>query len=391
MFCRECGTQNESSSMFCVKCGATLSAGTPAQPSVGTPASSRSPLTPSPSAPNFPATVPAPPPAAQSEAQQIVSGAALAGMGDRAIAAVLDSVVIAFLMVAVGMWAAAHWGGITPSGFELRGIAAFFTFSSVSILWFLYYWMFEGLFGTTLGKLVMNLRVVRVDGSKIDLRKSLIRNLLRLIDAIGVYLVGFLVAVLSQKRQRLGDHAAGTIVAQRDAAKAVRVAATVACATVIVACFITAYKLHVGAPVTTIEAGQISLPGDTGRALNQQTRPATPGPRVARAEMGTDSTENYQIIGASSEFYSDTPQIVCVWNIEGIDPGTLIKSVWIAEDVGEGAPPNYQIAEKSITGLNEGKFFMTIPTNGWPIGKYRMEIYIGDNLAKQLPFTVKQR
>jgi hypothetical protein len=212
-----------------------------------------------------------------------------------------------------------------------------------------------------------------------------------LIDAIGVYLVGFLVAVLSQKRQRLGDHAAGTIVAQRDAAKAVRVAATAACAAVIVACFITAYKLHVGAPVTTIEAGQISLPGDTGRALNQQTRPATSGPRVTRAEIGTDSTENFQIIGASSEFYTDTPKIVCVWNTAGADPSVSIKTIWIAEDIGDAAPPNYRIAEKDIAGATEGRAYMTIPTNGWPVGKYRLEIYIGDNLAKQLPFTVKQR
>jgi uncharacterized RDD family membrane protein YckC len=358
-----------------------------------TPASSRSSLTPSPSAPNFPATAPAPPPAAQSEAQQIVSGAALAGMGDRAIAAVLDSVVIAFLMVPVGMWAAAHWGGITPSGFELRGIAAFFTFSSVGILWLVYYWLLEGVSGATLGKLVMNVRVRRFDGSNIDLRRSLIRNLLRVIDAIGVYLVGFLVALLSGKRQRLGDHVADTVVVQASAGKVARVAATLAWVAVIASCFIAAYKLHAGGPQseTARPGAPLSQATPRGAKLGTQANPAQAGPRLTRAEIGTDSTENFQIIGASSEFYPDTPQIVCVWNIEGIDPGTLIKSVWIAEDVGEGTPSNYQIAEKSITGLNEGKFFMTIPTNGWPIGKYRLEIYIGDNLAKQLPFTVKQR
>jgi uncharacterized RDD family membrane protein YckC len=98
----------------------------------------------------------------------------------------------------------------------------------VGILWFLYYWLLEGLFGTTLGKLVMNLHVVRVDGSKIDLRKSVIRNLLRLIDGIGVYLVGFLVALLSRKKQRLGDHVADTVVVQGGAGKVVRAAATLA-------------------------------------------------------------------------------------------------------------------------------------------------------------------
>jgi uncharacterized RDD family membrane protein YckC len=75
-------------------------------------------------------------------------------MGDRAIAAVLDSIAIATLIVPVGMWAAVRWGGVTPNGFELHDIAAFFTFSMIGILWLLYYWLFEGTFGATLGKLV---------------------------------------------------------------------------------------------------------------------------------------------------------------------------------------------------------------------------------------------
>jgi hypothetical protein len=55
------------------------------------------------------------------------------------------------------------------------------------------------------------------------------------------------------------------------------------------------------------------------------------------------------------------------------------------------APPNYQLAEKSMSGVNEGKFYVTRPTNGWPIGKYRLDIYIGGSVAKQIPFTIKQR
>jgi len=55
----------------------------------------------------------------------------------------------------------------------------------------------------TLGKLMMNVRVRRVDGGSIGFGKSLIRNLLRVIDAIGLYFVGFLIAILSRLRQRL--------------------------------------------------------------------------------------------------------------------------------------------------------------------------------------------
>lgn len=77
--------------------------------------------------------------------------------------------------------------------------------------------------------------------------------------------------------------------------------------------------------------------------------------------------------------------------VEGVDLGVPIRSVWIAEDVGDAAPPDYQLEDKSIDGVNEGSFYITTPANGWPVEKYRLEIYIGDKLAKQIPFTIKQR
>ena len=392
MFCRQCGAQNESGSLFCGKCGGAMSVaaahvGTSSLASAGgVPSSPRS-------SPAVPVSLPIPPSLAPTSStppkaatQPLVDDYVLAAMGDRAIAALLDSIVTAILIVPVGMWAAVRWGGVTPNGFELQGTAAFFTFFMIGSFWLLYYWLFEGMFGTTLGKLVMQVKVQRRDGSNIGFGKSLIRNLLRVVDGIGLYLVGFLVALLSSKKQRLGDHVAGAIVVRSNAAKAARVAATVALVAVIAACFVTAYKLHAGVPRNVIvqPTAAPSQATATGSALGAR-------PRVTRAEMGTDSTDNYKIIGPSAEFYPDTPQIVCVWEIADTDRTTPLKSVWIAEDVGDVAPPNYQLAEKSMSGLNEGKFYVTRPTNGWPIGKYRLEIYIGDTLAKQIPFSIKQR
>jgi uncharacterized RDD family membrane protein YckC len=392
MFCRQCGAQNESGSLFCGKCGGAMSVaaahvGTSSLASAGgVPSSPRS-------SPAVPVSLPIPPSLAPTSStppkaatQPLVDDYVLAAMGDRAIAALLDSIVTAILIVPVGMWAAVRWGGVTPNGFELQGTAAFFTFFMIGSFWLLYYWLFEGMFGTTLGKLVMQVKVQRRDGSNMGFGKSLIRNLLRVVDGIGLYLVGFLVALLSSKKQRLGDHVAGTIVVRSDAAKAARVAATVALVAVIAACFVSAYKLHAGVPRNVIvqPTAAPSQATATGSALGAR-------PRVTRAEMGTDSTDNYKIIGPSAEFYPDTPQIVCVWEIAGTDPAAPLKSVWIAEDVGDVAPPNYQLAEKSMSGVNEGKFYVTRPTNGWPIGKYRLDIYIGGSVAKQIPFTIKQR
>jgi uncharacterized RDD family membrane protein YckC len=337
--------------------------------------------------------VPAGPAAQKAEAQPLVGDSTLAGMGDRAIATVLDSIAIAAIFPLAGMWAAVRWGGVTANGFQVQGTAAVIAFLIVGIAGFLFWWVLEGIAGATLGKLMMNVPVRRVDGGSIGFGKSLIRNLLWVIDAIGLYLVGFLIAILSRLRQRLGDHVAGTVVVRANAGKALRVFATVIWAAFVLACFIGAYRLHAGVPQSQIILNDTaaSQPVSSRSTPAAQAIPASSEPRVARAEMGTDRTDDYQIIGPWTEFYTDTPKIVCVWAVEGVDLGVPIRSVWIAEDVGDAAPPDYQLEDKSIDGVNEGSFYITTPANGWPVGKYRLEIYIGDKLAKQIPFTIKQR
>jgi outer membrane usher protein FimD/PapC len=38
---------------------------------------------------------------------------------------------------------------------------------------------------------------------------------------------------------------------------------------------------------------------------------------------------------------------------------------------------------------NDGDFNFSKPTKGWPVGKYRVEIYVNDDLATTAKFTVK--
>jgi len=72
---------------------------------------------------------------------------------------------------------------------------------------------------------------------------------------------------------------------------------------------------------------------------------------------------------------------------------TQLRGVWIAEDVGKVAPPNYKIDEatRAVPFANEGSFSLSKPSDGFPPGKYRLEIYIGNDLMKTVPFTVKTK
>jgi uncharacterized RDD family membrane protein YckC len=67
--------------------------------------------------------------------------------------------------------------------------------------------------GQTVGKRLMSVRVMDVQGLRLKFSQIVIRNLLRFIDSLPVcYLVGGLSCLLSPKAQRLGDLAANTIV-----------------------------------------------------------------------------------------------------------------------------------------------------------------------------------
>jgi uncharacterized RDD family membrane protein YckC len=80
--------------------------------------------------------------------------------------------------------------------------------------WALYYYFaLESGDGQTVGKKLMKLRVVRQDGGPVGMREVAVRTVLRVIDGIGAYIVGLIVMLVTgEKRQRIGDLAAGTII-----------------------------------------------------------------------------------------------------------------------------------------------------------------------------------
>src|SRR4051794_14785679 len=130
---------------------------------------------------------------------------------------VLAALVDLALLVPVALLMSALFGGFT-------GAAAALTAG-----WALYYYFaFESDRGQTIGKRLMKIRVVRADGEPLDTGRVAVRTLLRPIDGIGAYLVGLVVMLVTgQRRQRLGDLAAGTVVTDAGApepAEAVAVA-----------------------------------------------------------------------------------------------------------------------------------------------------------------------
>ena len=80
------------------------------------------------------------------------------------------------------------------------------------IVYLAYFTYLEGSRGQTIGKMITKIKVVREDGGKIDMNQALTRNILRIIDGLILYLVGAILIWRSDKKQRLGDRVAKTVV-----------------------------------------------------------------------------------------------------------------------------------------------------------------------------------
>jgi hypothetical protein len=93
----------------------------------------------------------------------------------------------------------------------------------------------------------------------------------------------------------------------------------------------------------------------------------------------------------ATSFTSDTPKLFAFFRSKGTETGDKLRGVWIAEDVGDAAPANTKIDEATVTADKDdfhGAFSLSKPTKGWPIGRYKVEIYDEDELITTVKFTI---
>jgi uncharacterized RDD family membrane protein YckC len=132
----------------------------------------------------------------------------LAGFGSRMLAVLIDLLVlVAATLVALVV------GTMSALFARLAGNLLLFVLPFAVL--FGYFIVFEWrMNGQTLGKRLLDLRVIDDRGFSIDLFQAVIRNLLRLIDMMPFIChgVGGLAALCNSRQKRLGDSAAGTLV-----------------------------------------------------------------------------------------------------------------------------------------------------------------------------------
>jgi uncharacterized RDD family membrane protein YckC len=138
-------------------------------------------------------------------AQNVVVHQEVANLGDRIVAYILDTLVLAawiFICVFLVIASAVAWENPVVIGF----------FVVVAVLPYMFYHLICEITmdGQSIGKRAKKIKVASVDGGQPRLGQYLLRWVLRPID--GFYYLGLVVVLINGKGQRLGDLAAGTTV-----------------------------------------------------------------------------------------------------------------------------------------------------------------------------------
>jgi uncharacterized RDD family membrane protein YckC len=200
-FCPFCGVKNNAGQTQCFVCGKKI-------PSFDADAS--------PSSVSRNKTI-------SGSSRSLTNAAVAARLGDRMIAVVLDSVLLAAVMLFLGAVVWAEKERVKALPLSNSGLIAVAAIVAVLIA-FLYYWLLEGAFGATVGKAIIGVRVGSKSGRRGGFRASAIRNAFRIVEGLPLYIPAFLVALFTKARRRIGDIAAQTVVIEYDLPVAARVA-----------------------------------------------------------------------------------------------------------------------------------------------------------------------
>ena len=146
--------------------------------------------------------------------EQVALEFSLATVGSRFLAIAIDTLLqaasAAVLFLGVGI-------GALAASFTLDGVAPWLmaiVVLGLFTIYYAYFAVFEAVWnGQTPGKRVIGLRVIHASGRPVSAFEAILRNIVRVADQLpGIYAVGIVCVFLTERSQRLGDLAAGTVV-----------------------------------------------------------------------------------------------------------------------------------------------------------------------------------
>jgi hypothetical protein len=105
-----------------------------------------------------------------------------------------------------------------------------------------------------------------------------------------------------------------------------------------------------------------------------------------RMALDQDGNNPTTVFSPSDVFY-------VVGDLSNAPAGTLIDAKWLAAQI-EGYEPDELIYEQTINDFAEENFSGTIyfelsNDSDWPVGQYKVDVYLNGSLAGSIPFSVQ--
>jgi hypothetical protein len=112
---------------------------------------------------------------------------------------------------------------------------------------------------------------------------------------------------------------------------------------------------------------------------------------LSEARMSTGVDNDLRPVGLTDVFHKDTPEIFCTFKISNAPSDTEVKAVWIYIEGELKDLKDHVIGEWSTEAGNSRYIYasLTRPNNGWPLGSYKVVMYVDDKEELSVPFTVK--
>ena len=186
--------QEESVMPYCQKCGTELPEGAKYCPVCGTPLSAET-------APVAPATLATP------VTRVAAVGFELGYWWERFVAWLIDVIIIGIIVSILGIFsllAGVTWWSGWP------GWLPFFNFNLGGVIYFLYWMFMDGAYGQSFGKMIMRLKVTKLDGSKIGMGNAALESVGKAFLLPLDVLLGWI--FYTKRRQRLFNYISETIV-----------------------------------------------------------------------------------------------------------------------------------------------------------------------------------
>jgi len=141
----------------------------------------------------------------------------------RLIALIIDAAIVTVALVIIAVVVSIPFlVGLSLSSTTVGAFPAWwgawwgFWFGGVgSLILFLYFFLAEGLYGRTIGKEIMGLRVQRVDGKPMDMRSSLVRNISKIYWVLLLIDVAVGLGTHGEMSQKWSDRFIGTKVEEK--------------------------------------------------------------------------------------------------------------------------------------------------------------------------------